>query len=64
MSQVDIGSIVEHLDYGLKRALEAAVEEVLPNAQFERNQLYRAFVRAVRRKCGTWEDVPTSAIRP
>ncbi len=58
MAQVDIEEIIESLDYDMKRALEAAVHDVLPDATFDRNKLFRAFVRAVRRKCSTWENVP------
>lgn len=42
----------------MKRALESAVERVLPDAEFDRNELSREFKRAVSRKCSTWERVP------
>jgi hypothetical protein len=47
----------------MKRALEQAVHEVLPDAEFDRHALYRAFKRAVRRKCSTWEEVPDQYVR-
>jgi hypothetical protein len=46
----------------MKRALEAAVDEVLPDAKIDRNELYRAFRRAVGRKCSTWETVSDSDV--
>jgi hypothetical protein len=49
MARVKIQSIVEHLDYDMKRALEDALGEVLPNAKIDRNEVYRAFWRAVGR---------------
>lgn len=58
MARVKIEEIIDHLDHGMKRALESAVARVLPDAEFDRNQLFREFKRAVSRKCSTWERVP------
>jgi hypothetical protein len=57
MAKVRIEEIIEDLDSEMKRALEDAVKEILPEAEFDRNTLYRAFLRAVRRKCSNWETV-------
>lgn len=57
MAQVKIESIIEHLDYDMKLALEDAVSRVLPDADVDRNELYREFRRAVGRKCSTWVSV-------
>jgi len=59
MARVKIEEIIYHLDRDMKRALEIAVNEEIPNAQFDRNRLFKAFLRGVRRKCGTWENVPS-----
>lgn len=64
MAQVQIEEIVDHLRSEFRRALEAAVDEVSPNGQVDSYELYRAFRRAIRRKCNTWETVPGSYIRP
>ena len=47
----------------LKRALEAAVENEFSNLSIDRNSLFKSFVRAVRRKCSTWEQVPDKYIK-
>jgi len=57
MARVKIQKIIEHLDYDMKRALEDAISEVLPQANVDRDELYRAFRRAVGRKCSTWVNV-------
>ena len=57
MAQVKIQSVIEHLDSQMRSALEATVNEVIPDAEVDRYALYRAFVRAVGRKCNTWERV-------
>ena len=57
MAQVKIQSIIEHLDYDMKRALEEAVSRVSPDSDIDRNELYREFRRSVGRKCSTWVSV-------
>jgi len=58
MAQVNIAEIVDHLSSEMRRALDAAVQEVAPKAGVDPNDLFRAFKRAVGRKCNTWEQVP------
>ncbi len=58
MGRIKIQSIVESLDYDMRRALEAAVEEVPPDTNVDRGELYRAFRRAVGRTCNTWVTDP------
>lgn len=58
MARIKIEDIIEHLDYDMKRALEDAVQRVIPNADVDRNTLFREFRKAVGRKCSTWENVP------
>lgn len=62
MARVKIEDIIEDLSSEMKRALEDAVERVLPDSRFDRNHLYREFKRAVGRKCNTWERVPDSHV--
>ena len=63
MAQVKIQSIIEHLDYDMKRALEDELFHVLPNAHLDGNQLYREFIRAVGRKASTWVNVPDHDVK-
>jgi hypothetical protein len=63
MARVKIEDVVDDLKTEMRRALEAAVEEVLPKAEFDRYALFRAFKRAVRRKCNTWERVPDNHVK-
>jgi hypothetical protein len=63
MAQVKIEEVVDHLSTEMRRALEEAVGEVMPGAQFDSHELYRAFKRAVYRKCSTWERVPDQYIK-
>lgn len=58
MARVKIEDVIDHLSYEMKRALEDAVAEVARDARINRDELFRAFKRAVYRKCNTWEEVP------
>jgi hypothetical protein len=63
MAQVRIEDIIEYLDSDLRRALEDAVSSEIPGASLDSHSLFRAFVRAVGRRCGTWETVPDSFVK-
>jgi hypothetical protein len=63
VAQVEIEEIVDHLSNEMTRSLEQAVKEVLPEVEFDRRALFKAFKRAVRRKCNTWEEVPDQHVR-
>jgi len=58
MARVKIEDVIDHLDSEMCRALEDAVQEVIPGARFDSRELFRAFKRAVYRKCSIWEEVP------
>ncbi|MEW6195063.1 MAG: hypothetical protein AB1521_07905 [Bacteroidota bacterium] len=62
MARIKIEQVIDRLDFDLKNALEAAVKEVIPNAQFDKSTLFRAFVRAVSRKCSVWVTVPDNYV--
>jgi hypothetical protein len=56
-------NVVDHLDTEMRSALEAAVKEAVPDAgNFDRYTLFRAFRRAVGRKCNTWGSIPNSYV--
>ena len=58
MARVKIEQVVGHLSTELRKALAQAVEEAIPDAEFDEHELFRAFQRAVGRRCSTWERVP------
>lgn len=63
MAEVQIEEVIDHLSSEMKKALETAVNEVIPNASFDRTALYKAFKRAVYRKCSVWETVPDQFVK-
>lgn len=63
MARVKIVEVLEHLDHDLKRAMEDAVRAALPEAEIDRNVLFREFLKSVRRKCSDWETVPNHAVQ-
>lgn len=63
MAQVRIQNIIEKLDYEMKRALDEAVSRVLPDAEINRNALYKSFIKSVGRKCNEWVSISDSDVR-
>jgi hypothetical protein len=63
MARIEIEEMLEDLSSDLRKALGAAVHEVLPDSEANSHQLFRAFKRAVRRKCNTWETVPDQHVQ-
>jgi hypothetical protein len=49
--------VIDDLSSDMRKALANAVKEVIPNVFFDEWELFRAFKRAVHRKCSTWEQV-------
>ena len=62
MARVKIQKIIESLNSDMTRALEDAIKNEIPNAEFDRNRLFREFARAVGRKCSTWKRVSDSYV--
>jgi hypothetical protein len=63
MAQVKIEAIIGHLDSEMRSAVHAALLEVAPDLNIDPHQLFRAFKRAVGRKCSTWETVPDDYVQ-
>jgi hypothetical protein len=58
MAKVKIEEIIDHLDTDIRKGLSDAVSRTIPDAEFNDRELFRHFIRAVGRKCSTWESVP------
>lgn len=63
MKQIKIESVIDHLSHDMKRALEDAVRRQVPGATFDRNALFKEFLKGVYRKCSTWETIPDQFVR-
>ncbi|WP_137894986.1 hypothetical protein [Ramlibacter sp. 2FC] len=62
MAKIRIEGVLEHLRYDMRRALQAALEEVAPQANIDPNELFRVFKRQVGRKCNYWQQVPDQLV--
>lgn len=58
-----MAELVDHLSSEMRRALKDATQEVFPNVVVDEHELFRAFKRAVGRKCSTWEQVPDRYVK-
>lgn len=63
MAMIKIEDVLDHLSMEMRKALEAAISDVLPDAVVDSRQLSRSFRRAVGRKCNTWERIPDHYVR-
>jgi hypothetical protein len=63
MARVKIEEIVDSLSSEITKALEDAVRQVLPEADVNRGDLFRAFKRAVARKCSTGSASLTNTLK-
>jgi len=57
MARIKIDEVFEKLESSFRNALISAVQEVIPEANFDIDELFQAFKRAIRRKCNIWETV-------
>ncbi len=62
MAQIEIEEIVGYLDCEIRGALKETVNEVIGNVTVDEYELFHTFIRAIRRKCSTWESVPSHYI--
>jgi len=58
MARVKMEDIVDHLSSEMRKALGDAVRATQKGDRVDEHALFRAFKRAVGRKCSTWERVP------
>jgi hypothetical protein len=63
MARVNVEEIIDHLDNGIRNALESAVIELFPKLDIDKYELFRAFKKAVRSKLNSWEYVPDNYVQ-
>lgn len=62
MAKVNIEQVIDHLSIEIRRALAETIKSQVPNASFDEREAFRTFIRVVRRKCNTWEEVPDNYV--
>jgi hypothetical protein len=63
MASIKVEDVVEQFSFEMRHALEDAVKEAIPEATFDSNVLFRAFQRAVGRRCSNWQRVPPNCVK-
>jgi hypothetical protein len=63
MAYVNVEEIVDGLRSDFRRALTDTIAEVAPDAGIDGDEMFRAFLRGVRRRFGTWEQVPDRCVK-
>jgi hypothetical protein len=61
-AKIKVEEIIDHLSTEFTAALDIAVNRTIPNAKYDKAQLFYEFKNAIRNRCGTWEKVPDKYI--
>lgn len=62
MARVKPEELVDELSFQFRKALALTVSEMFPGIQFDERELFRAFRKAIHRKCNSWENVNDSIV--
>ncbi len=63
MAQIVVDDIVDHLSSEFKKALRRTLEKEMIGENNDINQIYRIFLKEIRRACNSTERVPDNYIR-
>ncbi len=63
MARVNPEKIIDHLGHEMRRALEKALRDTIPDAKFDAQTVFQAFKREVGKACAMYEQVPDSCIQ-
>lgn len=58
MAKIKPAEVIEHLGPQVRKALEDAVAATMPETKIDTMEFYKAFKRALGRRCREWELVP------
>lgn len=61
--EVKVEEILDHVDREGRLALQQALSRYSSVSEIDIRTLYREFVRAMGRRCSTWERVPDHYVR-
>ncbi len=63
MAKIKIEDVVYHLDHEFKKALDDTMGQFAPQVQYDRNALFKYFLKRVYHHCNVWEDVPDEHVK-
>jgi hypothetical protein len=64
MAEIKIESVIEHLDNEFRNALEDTLKQFAPQANVDKYEVFRFFLRRVYQRCNTWERIPENLVKP
>ena len=64
MAQVKIEDVVDSLDSEFKKALDDTMEQFASEVSYDRNELFKFFLKRVYHHCSVWETVPDASVKP
>lgn len=63
MAEIHPEKVFESLRSEIRRALADTLHEHFPGLRFDEDEVSRAFVGALTRKCRQWESIPNDALK-
>ena len=63
MAQIKIEDVVDKLDSEFKKALDDTMEQFAPSVSYNRNDLFKYFLKRVYHHCSIWENVPDGCVK-
>lgn len=62
MAKIKPAEVVDHLGSQVRKALEDAAAATMPDTKIDTMEFYKAFKRALGRRCREWELVPNNYV--
>ena len=62
MAKIKPADVIDHLGPQVRKALEDAAAAIMPDAKVDTMEFYKAFKRALGRRCREWELVPNNYV--
>lgn len=62
MAKIKPAEVLDHLGPQVRKALEDAMTATMPETKIDTMEFYKAFKRALGRRCREWELVPNNYV--
>jgi hypothetical protein len=63
MASLQVEDTIYHLDREFKKALDDTMHQLAPGVSYDRDELFRFFLKRIYHHCSIWEDIPDSCVR-
>ena len=64
MPQINVEEVVYHLDSEFKKALDDMMGKFAQGTSYNRDELFKYFLKRVYHHCSIWEKIPDRSVKP